>query len=211
MSSLPNLSSAAIRSVMPGRKAKGMTRDETGTVLAVVRLLWPHSNMGGDPAEVVGIWHSLLAAADRDAVEAAVREAAAHGREHAPPVGVIVRMVAEREHDAPDWDEVEVEVLRAVRSYRPPRGEAQRDPYAEPPAEHWSHPTVALFMQGAWNEWRMSVDGDRTFLAQQREAYKALRVRAERAGSLSLVGDPRRRQLERPDYLAALPSPQGTA
>lgn len=181
-----------------------MTREETATVLAAVRLLWPHSNMGGDPGEVVGAWHAMLRAADRQAVEDAVREQAAAGREHAPPVGVVVRMVAERAHDAPDWDEVEREVLRAVRSYRPRHG----NPYAAPADEYWSHPTVALFMDGAWDEWRMSIDGDRTFLAQQREAYKALRVRAERAGSLSLVGAPRRRQLQRPDYLRALPGGQ---
>jgi hypothetical protein len=171
----------------------------------VVRGLWPHSNIDqGRPHHTARLWHSMLSDCDQASVEAAVKEQAASGREHAPPVGVIVRMVAERAADAPDWDEVQVEVLRAVRSYRPPPGP---NPYAAPPATYWSHPAIALFMEGAWDEWRMSTDGDRTFLAQQREAYKALRARAERAGSLSLVGAQRRRQLERPDFLAALPKP----
>lgn len=184
-----------------------MTREQTATVLAVVRLLWPHSNLGGDPQEVVGIWHSMLATADHRAVEAAVRELAAAGREHAPPVGVIVRTLAEREQNLPDWDEVEAEVRRAVRSYRPPRG---ADPYGVPPAEHWSHPAIAQFMDAAWDEWRFSLEGDRTFLAQQREAYKALRARAERTGSLALVGAPRRQQLRRPN-LRLLPTPEQEA
>lgn len=182
-----------------------MTRDETIEILAVVRLLWPHSNLGTNPSEVVGIWHSMLNTADRDSVENAVREQAAAGREHAPPVGVIVKAVAEREGDVPDWDEVEREVRRALVSYRPSREDARTNPYAPPPAGYWSHPAIARFMEFAWDEWRMSKEGDRTFLAQQREAYKALRARAERAGSLRLVGAPRRRDLSKPDYLSLLP------
>lgn len=178
-----------------------MTRDETGTVLAVVRLLWPHSNMGGNPSEVVGIWHRMLGECDTADVEDAVRELAASGREHAPLVGVVLKAIADREADAPDWDEVEAEVLRVIACYRPPRDE---DPYSAPPVGYWSHPAIAQFMAGAWDEWRMSTEGDRTFRAQQREAYKALRVRAERAGSLALAGAPRRRSLEKPDYAAAL-------
>lgn len=182
-----------------------MTREETAQVLAVVRLLWPHSNLGHNPNEVVGIWHSMLTVADRESVESAVREQAAAGREHAPPVGVIVKAVADRCEDIPDWDEAEREIRRAIGSYRPPRDVGRTNPYAPPPAEYWSHPAIARFMEAAWEEWRMAADGDRTFLAQQREAYKALRARAERAGSLRLVGAPRRRDLTKPDYLAALP------
>lgn len=186
-----------------------MTGDEVIDVLTVVRGLWPHSNIDqGRPEQTARLWHAMLRDCSADAVQAAVKEQAASGREHAPPVGVIVRMVAEREQDAPDWDEVELEVLRAIRGYRPPSGGS---PYAAPPADYWSHPAVGLFMDGAWDEWRMSTDGDRTFLAQQREAYKALRARAERAGSLSLVGAPRRRQLDRPDYLAAITAPKEAA
>jgi hypothetical protein len=182
-----------------------MTREETAQILTVVRLLWPHSNLGHNPQEVVGIWHSMLATADRESVELAVREQAAAGREHAPPVGVIVKSVADRTEDIPDWDEVEREIRRAISAYRPPRDVARLDPYAAPPADYWSHPAVARFMDGVWDEWRMAREDDRTFLAQQREAYKALRARAERAGSLRLVGAPRRRDLTKPDYLAALP------
>jgi hypothetical protein len=188
-----------------------MTRDETIEILAVIRLLWPHSNLGTNPVEVIGIWHSMLHDTDRRQVELAVREAAANGREHAPPVGVIVKAVAEREEDVPDWDEVEREVRRALSVYRPSREEARTNPYAPPPPEFWSHPAIARFMQHSWDEWRTSTEGDRTFLAQQREAYKALRARALRAGSLRLVGAPRRRDLAKPDYLAALPSPGGEA
>jgi hypothetical protein len=182
-----------------------MTREEIAQVLTVIRLLWPHSNLGQNPAKIVGIWHSLLHTADVQQVEAAVREQAASGREHAPPVGVIVKAIAEREQDAPDWDEVEREILRAIVSYRPPQDGKTFNPYAAPPDGYWSHPIVARFMDGVWDEWRLSHEGDRTFMAQQREAYKALRARAERSGGLALVGARRRRDLDRPDYLAALP------
>lgn len=186
-----------------------MTRDETARTVAAVRLLWPHSNLGGNPVDVISMWHSLLADQQHEHVDAAIRELAAQGREHAPPVGVVVKTLAERTAHAPEWDEVRGEVLRAIATYRPPRG--SENPYAAPPAEHWSHPLVSVFMDGAWDEWRMASEGDGTFNAQQREAWKALAHRAQRGVALAAVGAPRRRDLQRPDYLRALPSPDGAA
>lgn len=186
-----------------------MTRDQAASIVAVVRMLWPHSNLGGSATEVVGLWHSFLESYDRADVEAAVRELAAQGREHAPPVGVVVKTIAVRDTDIPGWDEVRAEILKAVARYRPSREEAARDPYAAPPAQFWSHPIVAEFMDGAWREWRMAAESDGTFNAQQREAWKALAARVERRSALVGVGAPRRGDLRKPD-LRVLP-PGGTA
>lgn len=184
-----------------------MTREQTSHVLGIVRMLWPHSNLGHNPAEVLALWHSLLIDHQAGDVEHAVRELAATGREHAPPVGLIVRTVAERAADCPDWDEARAEILQALRTYRPV---GEGDPYAGPPAGYWSHPILAAFMANGWNEWRLSREGNGTFQAQQREAWKAMAARAERGVALAAVGAPRRRGLERPDYLAALPAPTTT-
>lgn len=180
-----------------------MTREQTSHVLGVVRLLWPHSNLGGNPHDVLGLWHSFLTSYEPAEVEAAVRELAADGREHAPPVGLVVRAVALRTADCPEWDEVRAEILQAIQRYRPATGEG--DPYAAPPADYWTHPLIAAFIGNSWNEWRLSRDGDGTFHAQQREAWKALAARAERGVALASVGAPRKRGLQRPDYTAALP------
>lgn len=189
-----------------------MNRDETARVVAAVRLLWPHSNLGGNPADVISMWHSLLGDQLHQHVDAAIRELAAQGREHAPPVGVVVKTLAERTSVAPEWDEVRAEILHAIATYRQPPG-IQADPHAPPPDTYWSHPLVARFMEpaGVWKEWRMSREGDGTFAAQQREAWKALAGRAQRGVALAAVGASRQPGLTRPDYLRALPSPDGAA
>lgn len=187
-----------------------MTVGESARVVAAVQLLWPHSNLGGEPSAVVGMWHSFLGEHDYQAVDAAIRELAAQGREHAPPVGVVVKTLAERTAIAPEWDEVRCEVLRAIATYRQPPG-PQADPYAAPPANYWSHPLISLFMEGAWNEWRMASESDGTFNAQQREAWKALSARTQRGVALATVGAARQNGLHRPDYLRGLPSPGGAA
>jgi hypothetical protein len=63
-----------------------MTREETARVVAAIQLLWPHSNLGGAPADVVSMWHSFLGEFPHQAVDAAVRELSAQGRE-TPPAG----------------------------------------------------------------------------------------------------------------------------
>lgn len=185
-----------------------MTREQTASVLAVVRMAWPHSNLGGSAAEVVGLWHSFLGSYDVGDVESAIRELVAAGREHAPPIGVVIKGLAIRETDMPEWDEVRAEVLRAIGHYRPGREEAQRDPYASPPPEYWSHPAIAEFVENSWAEWRASSPSDGTFTAQMRDAWKARVSRVERGVALAAVGAPRRRELARPRYLHALPSPE---
>jgi hypothetical protein len=184
-----------------------MTREQTAGVVAMIRVLWPHSQLGGDPAAVLGVWHAMLGDLDVNDAEAAVRELAAQGREHAPPAGVVVKTAAERATEAPEWDEARAEILTAVRRYRPSRDEAMRDPYAPPPDSYWSSPLLAQFMDGAWNEWRAAAEGDGTFNAQHREAWKALAARAGRRAALSVVGAPRRRDLERPENLTLIFAP----
>lgn len=188
-----------------------MTRKETSHVLAMVNMLWPHSDLGPDAAAVLALWHSFLRDLDAPGVEAAVRDLAAQGREHAPAVGVIVKTAADRATVAPDWDQVRQEILQGIVQYRPAPG-PQADPYAAPPPSYWSHPLIAEFIDGAWNEWRLASEADGTFMAQQREAWKALAARAGRDIALRTVGAERASVpgLHRPDYLAGLPSPNGT-
>jgi hypothetical protein len=117
-----------------------MTREETARVVAAIQLLWPHSNLGGAPADVVSMWHSFLGEFPHQAVDAAVRELSAQGREHAPPVGVVAKTVATRAVDPPDWDEVWTEIEQLLKRYHP--GFPNRE---TPPAGAFSHPLIAAF------------------------------------------------------------------
>lgn len=171
-----------------------MTLQQVGDVIAMVRMLWPHSQLGDDPAAVAAVWHSMLATADAAEVEATVRELAQTGREHAPPVGVIVARLAERLTDAPDWDEAWAEIERLKWRFHP--GFPGRE---VPPPERFSHPLVAAFAVPAWKELCLGPapgTGDfGTFYAQQREAFRATRARAERGAGLAVVRAPRRGEL----------------
>lgn len=183
-----------------------MTLQDTQGIAAMVRLLWPHSVMAPKTPEV---WHPFLERLNRDEVEAAVRELAAGGREHAPPIGVIVQAAADRATDVPTWDEAWAEIDHAIRrrgSYRPP----------EP--NDFSHPVIGAFAIPVWTELCGGpAPGTRDFgihYAQQRDAYNALRNRAQRDVGLVAVGAPRRRRL--PSSLSdalseiAAPAPQIT-
>lgn len=187
-----------------------MTREQTAVILAAVKRLWPYSNLGGAVDDIVDTWHSFLAAFDAHAVEGAIRELAAQGREQAPPVGVVVKTVAERTADVPDFDEAWTEIERLKNRYHPAH------PGREvPPPERFSHPLVAGFAIPAWRELCLGpAPGTKnfgTFYAQQREAWKALAHRHNRSVALGAVGAPRRRgELVRPDFAAALPAYGGT-
>lgn len=184
-----------------------MNLTETTRVLAAVRLLWPHSNLGDDPQAVIRMWHSFLSDLDYRRVDSAIRELAAQGREFAPAVGLVVKTVADRIVDSPDFDEVMDEVHRLLKRYHPAYPGREK-----PPAEAFSHPSVAAFARDAWRELALGpapgTNNYGTFYAQQREAYKALAARHQRGVALAAVGAPRRRSdLNRPDFLAALPRP----
>jgi hypothetical protein len=169
-----------------------MTREETARVVAAIQLLWPHSNLGGAPADVVSMWHSFLGEFPHQAVDAAVRELSAQGREHAPPVGVVAKTVATRAVDPPDWDEVWTEIEQLLKRYHP--GFPNRE---TPPAGAFSHPLIAAFAVPSWRELALGpASGTKdhgTFYAQQREAWKAFAHRSQRSVALGAVGAPRRR------------------
>lgn len=171
-----------------------MTLSETSTVVAMVRMLWPHSNLGEDPAGIVAVWHSMLLTADAAAVEETVRELAQTGREHAPPVGVIVSRLAERATSAPDWDEAWAEIERLKWRFNTAFPDRQ-----VPPADRFSHRLLAEFAIPAWREFCLGpapgTNGFGTFYAQQREAWRAMRARAERGVGLGVVRAPRRSEL----------------
>jgi hypothetical protein len=177
-----------------------MTRTEASRAVAAVRLLWPHSKLGENPASVISMWHSMLGGFPYEDVDAAVRELASQGREFAPPVGTVVKMLTERTTGLPDWDETWAEVEAVKRRYHPafPGRET-------PPPDRFSHPLIAAFAVPAWRELCLGpAPGTKdfgTFYAQQREAWKALAARSERSVALAAVGAPRRRgELKRPDY-----------
>jgi hypothetical protein len=96
-----------------------VTEEETELVLRAVRMYWAHSSMGGSPEEVFEFWHGHLR--DVDSVEAlAALGEMASTREHAPNPAQVVAAIAERSGALPGWDEVQDEILRAIRFYRPP-------------------------------------------------------------------------------------------
>lgn len=181
-----------------------MTREETAAVVGVVRMLWPHSNLGGSPNEVIGIWQSFLESYGSKEVEEAVRQLAADGREFAPPVGLVVKTIAERTLSMPEWDEAWTEIDRLKKYWNPafPGRET-------PPLERFSHPAIAAFALPTWREIcrgpAPGTDGYGTFYAQLREAWKARAARDERGVALAAVGAQHRPGLQRPDYLKALP------
>lgn len=174
-----------------------MTRPETAQILAGVRLLWPHSNLGA-PSEATAAWHGLLERFAARDVELAVRELAATGREHAPPPGVVLRAVADRASDLPTWEDAWEEVGRLI---------ARFGSYRVPPTGAFSHPLIAAFARPVWQELCVGpASGTRehgTHYAQQREAFKAMRNRIENGAALDAVGAARRRPLPRP-FTAAL-------
>jgi hypothetical protein len=182
-----------------------VSADETVDLISAVRLLWPHSFLGGDDREVVLTWHGMLRDADAAEALAAVQELAAEGRDHAPPVGVVVKRVAERRSGLPEWDQAWEEmdtVIRRIGSSRPWR------------LEDFSHPAIAAFAVPAQKELCLGpapgTSGFGTHYAQQREAYKALAGRTERDARNALVGV-RREPLEggglrRLDFSSAVPS-----
>jgi hypothetical protein len=185
-----------------------MTAQETAAVLAVVRVLWPHSVLGDDARTVLNAWHLMLESYGREDVEHAIRELATT-RDHAPGPGVVARVASERAVDAPDWDVAWAEVCRLIRSH----GRART-----PSVGEFSHDAVAAFALPAWRE---LCDGPApgtrewgTHYAQQREAYRALRARGERGAVLRALGAPRRRgELSRvaPELLAPLRALPGGA
>lgn len=189
-----------------------MDRSEAGRVLAMVIAVWPRFEQ---PANAPTVWAEVFECVPEDAVREAVKDWIAEGHAFPPSASEAMARVTERETDVPEWDEALAEIERAVSRYRPPRGTvftSERDMHAGPPPEYWSHPVLAIFMQGnAWHEWRACREGDRrTFLAQSRDAYKALRGRAQRDLGLLLVSAPRRSTLgggglRRLDVAALLP------
>lgn len=174
-----------------------MNRQEAAQIVAGVRVLWPHSNLGS-PAEAIAAWHGLLEQFPVRAVELAVRELAASGREHAPPPGVVLRAVADRETDLPTWEDAWDETCRLISRF---------GSYRVPSVEAFSHPLIAAFARPAWAELcagpAAGTNGYGTHFAQQREAFKAMRHRVERGAALEAVGAARRRPLPR-KFSAAL-------
>lgn len=176
-----------------------MTRQETAQILAGVRLLWPHSNLG-QPSDATAAWHRLLERFTAQDVELAVRELAATGREHAPPPGVVLRTVADRATDLPTWEDAWDEIDRLISRW---------GGYRIPPPDEFSHPLIAAFARPSWQQLCVGpATGTKEFgthYAQQREAFKAMRYRVERGAALDAVGAARRRPLPRP-FTAALAS-----
>lgn len=153
-----------------------MTHSEMIDLATEVMAMWPHQRL---PKATIAHWYDLLGDQDAADVRSVVKSFAAQGREFPPTAGMVLARLAEGTDPVPEWDQAVHEILRLVRrhgSYRPPT------------ADEWSHPVLARFMEPSWQEWCMSRDGDTTFLAQQRNAYQALRERDQRVRTFELVG-----------------------
>lgn len=189
-----------------------MERSEAGKVLALILAVWPRVDQ---PDNAPDVWAGIFVNVEFGDVMAAVQEYIAAGSAFPPSASEVLALVTERATDVPEWDEALAEIEMALKRYRLPRGtvvSSERELHAGPPDDYWTHPALAIFMQGnVWFEWKMSPERDRrTFLAQQREAYKALRARASRDMGLLLVSAPRRSTLtggglRRLDVAALLP------
>lgn len=160
-----------------------MTASEAARVCSMVRMLWPHAQL---PAETPRLWAQVLPDAEAADVEAAIRELSVDGREFPPLIGQIAAKLNERANPFPDPDEMQAEFFRLLKRY------SHQNP---PPPEAYSHALLGFFFGGnnnaRWREWCLAEDGDTTFYAQQREAYKAMRVRTERDRNLGIIGAPR--------------------
>lgn len=176
-----------------------MTAAEAHKVLALLRVRWPLADL---PPETPALWEQDLSAVPVEAVEAAIREFAISGREFPPTSGMVAAKLIERADQLPDHDEMRAEAFRLLR-----RGFSHDRP---PRPDDYSHPVLATFFAAngslAWREFCLASEGDGTFAAQQRDAYKALCVRVHRDRSLGVIGAPRpsRRGLQRPDFAGAL-------
>lgn len=73
-----------------------MTRQEFANLKQLEHVLWPHSR-GQSSAEHLEIVFEMWAPLDAGEVEQALKALAAEGREFAPPPGVVVAKVAERQ------------------------------------------------------------------------------------------------------------------
>lgn len=179
-----------------------MTSDEARKLCAAVVALWPHNSY---PKNMPQTWLGILRDVPYELADAALRELVAEGREHAPAVGVVLRRVIERADSLPEWDETAREIEHAIRYYRrrPEPGElmtTEAELHGAPPPEYFSHPLVAAFAIPAWGEWRARTERERgTFMAQQRDAFNAMRGRVARERSLIAVGAPRPPGLRRPE------------
>lgn len=174
------------------------TPQEIAAVLAIVKMEWPHSQLGpggANGAEMArDYWHSVLGAFTAAEVEGAVKEIIAAGRDHAPGPGTVLKVAAARANTVPDWDEVWREIARVRLRYSPafPGREV-------PPEDAFTHPAIAAFAIPAWKELAHGpAPGTKehgTHYAQQREAYKAIAARAQRATANAAIGAPRRGEL----------------
>jgi hypothetical protein len=165
-----------------------VTGEEAARIVTAVRLLWPHSNLGDDARQVVGMWAKMLEGVDYASADAALMELAV-GREHAPPVGVLVERAVDRALNLPGWDEVWPDLERLALASVMSDGRKRI-----PAPGEFSHPFVAGF---ARERWRMlcplpDADGVATLRAQTRDAYRAAAGRHARDAALAALGAERR-------------------
>jgi hypothetical protein len=93
-----------------------VTRQEAAAVVAMLKLWWPHSDLtaSGISATVDG-WHEALGSFGAEEVERALRQLRDTGREHAPPLGVVVAAVRRAQQPPPpSFDDVQAYLSRNV-------------------------------------------------------------------------------------------------
>lgn len=155
-----------------------MTEKDAASIVKLIDANWPHQRMR---PETFALFFDLLGDRDAQAVQGVVRAFIVDGREFPPTPGMILKRLADTVEPELEWDEAQAEILAMIIRF---------GSYRQPPASEWSHPLLARFMaMGArWREWCLSEEGDRTFRAQERNAFHAMTARAGRERTLLLAG-----------------------
>lgn len=156
-----------------------MTGRDVATVVKLLDAAWPHQRTR---PETFALLAQLLDGYELAPVEAVVRSFSLDGREFPPTPGMIVKRLDELARPAAiEWDQAQAEIITMIRRY---------GSYSQPPTDAWSDPLLARFMgMGArWREWCLSEEDDRTFRAQERNAFAAMAARAAQDRTLQLAG-----------------------
>jgi|SRR4051794_41444604 hypothetical protein len=78
-----------------------MNQADAYDAVALVKMLWPHSDLGPSDEAVAKLWFSRLVPFEAEVVVSAITKLSDEGREFAPPLGVIVHRINQELQDPP--------------------------------------------------------------------------------------------------------------
>jgi hypothetical protein len=155
-----------------------MTRDEAKRIMAMVRVLWPHSVLypEGQATLALDVWAGILDDVSLTAATAAVQALAHEAREFPPPVGVIGSKAADlvaasRGELPPDAGDAWGVVEKLMLCYDPPATSGYPHPAIATAVERLGWPMLRE-LAGAQREGLASVRDIATVRAQFRDVYR---------------------------------------